>query len=165
MHALTQALHLLKDKALTPADLGAKDKAKYTKIESDLAKGDLELAHLNEKSRTCRRALRACPLARRLHCANRHLANPLVCSAQAKADKKEAEQKKKDENADATRAMSDMGCRALCKIRLQHQTQMDNTSDKNDSVWATIVELFDQQVDSGEPSPSDRRSQASLRAK
>lgn len=91
--------------------------------------------------------------------------NEKVKDLQAKVDKKEAEQKKMDKNADAMRAMSDMGCRALCKIRLQHQTQMDNTSDKNDSVWATITELFDQQVDSGELSPSDRRSHASLRAK
>ena len=142
----------------------AEGQGQVHKIESDLARGDLDLTHLNEKVKDLQ-ALRVCPPARRLHCANRHLANPLVCSAQAKVDKKEAEQKKMDKNADAMRAMSDMGCRALCKIRLQHQTQMDNTSDKNDSVWATITELFDQQVDSGELSPSDRRSHASLRAK
>ena len=79
------------------------------------------------------------------------------------AEKAAAEQAKAAAAAakeEATRALSEAGQIMLCELRGKYSKQMDNTSDKVDSVWAHIHADFMKHVKSGDLPASDERSTA-----
>ena len=78
--------------------------------------------------------------------------------AQSKAAKAAAALAKEE----VTKSLSEAGTIVLCQLRGKYAKQMDNTSDKVDSVWAHIHRDFMKEVTKGELPTSDGRSAAAL---
>ena len=77
----------------------------------------------------------------------------MQAAAEAKAQKADAERER-------AAPISVEGAQALCQIRLEYQTYMDDRSNVNGRVWDLIKEAFDKKVDAGDLPESDKRSGA-----
>lgn len=64
----------------------------------------------------------------------------------------------KEMEADAERAMSDQGSVALVQLYYEMQREMDGSTNKNDTVWQVIYELYEARVGEGKLPASDSRA-------
>ena len=90
-------------------------------------------------------------------------------SAQLKEDAKrakaEAAAKAAAEKAETAKHFTDEGLIKLCELRLNAETEIANSSDKNESVWKHVHKRFVAAINDGKVPESDMRSADSLQAR